>query len=186
MPSRATGCNGNMARAQGINTNFIKVLALMISNGLVGLCGALYGQFQGAADVNMGRGAIVIGLAAVTSVRFSSVSLPARESLRSLYPGSGYSGRCDLLYGISVRTVAEDAFRGYEIVLRYRSCHFPGNSLLEGEENTSERSVKVMAYALEIQDVHKVIYRGTINEKDGLEWSKLKSESRGFRDDHWW
>ena len=62
---RATGCNGNMSRAQGINTNFIKVLALMISNGLVGLCGALYGQFQGASDVNMGRGAIVIGLAAV-------------------------------------------------------------------------------------------------------------------------
>ena len=62
---RATGCNSNMARAQGINTNFIKVLALMISNVLVGLCGALYGQFQGASDVNMGRGAIVIGLAAV-------------------------------------------------------------------------------------------------------------------------
>ena len=62
---RATGCKSNMARAQGINTNFIKVLALMISNGLVGLCGALYGQFQGASDVNMGRGAIVIGLAAV-------------------------------------------------------------------------------------------------------------------------
>ena len=62
---RATGCNSNMARAQGINTNFIKVLALMISNGLVGLCGALYGQFQGASDVNMGRGAIVIGLEAV-------------------------------------------------------------------------------------------------------------------------
>lgn len=62
---RATGCNSNMARAQGINTNFIKVLVLMISNGLVGLCGALYGQFQGASDVNMGRGAIVIGLAAV-------------------------------------------------------------------------------------------------------------------------
>ena len=62
---RATGCNSNMARAQGINTNFIKVLALMISNGLVGLCGALYGQLQGASDVNMGRGAIVIGLAAV-------------------------------------------------------------------------------------------------------------------------
>lgn len=62
---RATGCNPNMARAQGINTNFIKVLALMISNGLVGLCGGMYAQYQGAADVNMGRGAIVIGLAAV-------------------------------------------------------------------------------------------------------------------------
>ena len=62
---RATGCNGNMARAQGINTNFSKVLGLMISNGLVGLSGALLSQYQGFADINMGRGAIVIGLAAV-------------------------------------------------------------------------------------------------------------------------
>lgn len=62
---RATGCNGNMARAQGINTNFSKVLGLMISNGLVGLSGALLAQYQGFADINMGRGAIVIGLAAV-------------------------------------------------------------------------------------------------------------------------
>ena len=62
---RATGCNAQMARAQGINTNFCKVLALMLSNGLVGLSGALYAQYQGSVDVNMGRGAIVIGLAAV-------------------------------------------------------------------------------------------------------------------------
>lgn len=62
---RATGCNQRMAKAQGINTKFHTVLALMISNGLVGLCGGLYAQYQGAADVNMGRGAIVIGLAAV-------------------------------------------------------------------------------------------------------------------------
>lgn len=62
---RATGCNGNMARAQGINTDFSKVLGLMISNGLVGLSGALLSQYQGFADINMGRGAIVIGLAAV-------------------------------------------------------------------------------------------------------------------------
>lgn len=62
---RATGCNGKMARAQGINTNFNRVLGLMISNGLVALSGALLGQYQGFADINMGRGAIVIGLAAV-------------------------------------------------------------------------------------------------------------------------
>ncbi len=62
---RATGCNANMSRAQGINTNFSKVLALMISNGLVGLSGAFLSQYQGFSDVNMGRGAIVIGLAAV-------------------------------------------------------------------------------------------------------------------------
>ena len=54
-----------MSRAQGINTNFAKVLALVISNGLVGLAGGLYAQYQGNSDVNMGRGAIVIGLAAV-------------------------------------------------------------------------------------------------------------------------
>lgn len=62
---RATGCNGNMSRAQGINTNMSKVLGLMISNGLVALSGALLSQYQGFADINMGRGAIVIGLAAV-------------------------------------------------------------------------------------------------------------------------
>ena len=62
---RATGCNEKMARAQGTNTNNMKVLGLMISNGVVALAGGLYAQYQGNADVNMGRGAIVIGLAAV-------------------------------------------------------------------------------------------------------------------------
>ena len=62
---RATGCNPNMSRAQGINTDWNKVLGLMISNGLVALSSALLAQYQGFADVNMGRGSIVIGLAAV-------------------------------------------------------------------------------------------------------------------------
>ena len=62
---RATGANQKMARAQGINTNHNILLGLMLSNGLVALSGALLAQYQGFADVNMGRGAIVIGLAAV-------------------------------------------------------------------------------------------------------------------------
>ena len=62
---RATGANQNMARAQGINTDSGKVLALVLSNGLVALSGALLAQYQGSATVDMGRGAIVIGLAAV-------------------------------------------------------------------------------------------------------------------------
>ena len=62
---RATGCNPNMSRAQGINTDRNKVLGLMLSNGLVALSGALLTQYQGFADINMGRGSIVIGLAAV-------------------------------------------------------------------------------------------------------------------------
>lgn len=62
---RATGCNPSMSRAQGINTDRNKVLGLMLSNGLVALSGALLTQYQGFADINMGRGSIVIGLAAV-------------------------------------------------------------------------------------------------------------------------
>ena len=62
---RATGCNASMSRAQGINTDFNKILALVLSNGLVALAGALLAQYSGQADINMGRGAIVIGLAAV-------------------------------------------------------------------------------------------------------------------------
>ena len=62
---RATGCNDKMARAQGINTDLSRVLGLMISNGLVALSGAMLCQYQGFADINMCRGAIVIGLAAV-------------------------------------------------------------------------------------------------------------------------
>ncbi len=72
---RATGANPNMARAQGINTNFNIVLGLMISNGLVALSGALLAQYQSFADINMGRGSIVIGLAAVIigEVAFSHI-----------------------------------------------------------------------------------------------------------------
>lgn len=62
---RATGANINMARAQGINTNFNKVIGIMLSNGLVALAGAFLAQYQGFSDVKMGQGAIVIGLAAV-------------------------------------------------------------------------------------------------------------------------
>ena len=62
---RATGANQNMARAQGINTKFNIVLGLMVSNAIVAFSAALLSQYQGFADINQGRGAIVIGLAAV-------------------------------------------------------------------------------------------------------------------------
>ena len=62
---RATGNNTNMARAQGINTSLNKIIGLVLSNGIVALSGALLTQYQGFADVTMGRGAIVVGLAAV-------------------------------------------------------------------------------------------------------------------------
>ena len=87
---RATGANPNMARAQGINTNFSKVLALIVSNGLVALSGALLAQYQGSATVDMGRGAIVIGLAAVIigEVLFSKGSLNFAMKLASCIIGA--------------------------------------------------------------------------------------------------
>ena len=62
---RATGANQNMARAQGINTSRNVVLGLVVANGLVALSGALLSQYNSYAEINMGRGAIVIGLAAI-------------------------------------------------------------------------------------------------------------------------
>ncbi len=62
---RSTGSNPAMSKAQGININASKVVALALSNGLVALSGSLFAQYQGFSDINMGRGAIVVGLAAV-------------------------------------------------------------------------------------------------------------------------
>ena len=62
---RATGNNRKMVRAQGVNTDTMKIIGLVLSNGLVGLAGGLLAQYQGSANINMGRGAIVIGLASV-------------------------------------------------------------------------------------------------------------------------
>ena len=62
---RATGNNRKMVRAQGVNADTMKIIGLVLSNGLVGLAGGLLAQYQGSANINMGRGAIVIGLASV-------------------------------------------------------------------------------------------------------------------------
>ena len=78
---RATGVNPQMIRAQGVNTDNMIVLGLLISNGFVGMSGALIGQFQGFADVGMGIGTIVIGLA---SVIIGEVVFGTKSFVRSL------------------------------------------------------------------------------------------------------
>lgn len=62
---KSTGDNSDMSRAQGVNVKFNKVLGLAIANGIVALAGALLAQYKGSANINDGRGAIVIGLAAI-------------------------------------------------------------------------------------------------------------------------
>jgi len=102
---RATGANINMSRAQGINTNLNKVIGLMISNGLVAFSGALLAQYQGFADVNMGRGAIVIGLAAVIigEAVFSKIFINFALKLLSVVIGS-------IIYYIVIQAVITRGF----------------------------------------------------------------------------
>ena len=97
---RATGCNINMSKAQGINTNVNKIIGLMLSNGIVALSGALICQYQGFADINMGRGAIVIGLAAVIigEAVFGRISSNFAEQLSAVIGGG-------IIYYIVYQTV---------------------------------------------------------------------------------
>ncbi len=97
---RATGANLNMSRAQGINTSFNKVLGIMLSNGLVAFAGAFLAQYQGFADVKMGQGAIVIGLAAVIIGEAIFGKLFKNFALRLLGVGLG-----SVIYYIVVQAV---------------------------------------------------------------------------------
>ena len=97
---RATGNNQDMARAQGINTKLNIVLGLMISNGLVALSGALLAQYQGFADINMGKGAIVIGLCAV--VIGTAITSKISQNFLVRLSGAALGG---LIYYIIYQTV---------------------------------------------------------------------------------
>ena len=103
----------------------------MISNGLVGLCGGIY-TVSGAADVNMGRGAIVIGLGRViiSEVIFGKFCAGKKIAF-ALYIRSGIYRSNHLLHRNCICIMAEDAIRLYETVLRSCGCMFPGSSLYE-------------------------------------------------------
>ena len=127
---RATGCNPNMSRAQGINTDFSKVLGLMISNGLVALSSALLAQYQGFADVNMGRGAIVIGLAAVIIGEAIFGKIFRNFALRLLSVALGFH---PLLSGSSGCHLDGNRHRPSEAAVCPCCSSLPGCSLLESK-----------------------------------------------------
>ncbi|MCG8509096.1 MAG: ABC transporter permease [Rhodospirillales bacterium] len=102
---RATGANARMARAQGINTGFYILMGMAVSNSLVALAGALFAQSQGSADVTMGVGVIVVGLAAV--IGGEAVILPRTVFLATLACVAG-----SLLYRIAVALALNADFIG--------------------------------------------------------------------------
>ena len=109
---KSTGDNPDMSEAQGVNVKFNKVLGLAISNGLVALSGALLAQYQGFADINMGRGAIVIGLAAVIigEVLFSKIYKNFAMRLASAVVGG-------ILYYIIITLVLKMGLRADDLKL---------------------------------------------------------------------
>lgn len=139
---RATGANSNMSRAQGINTDTMKLAGLILSNGLVGLSGALYTQYLGSVTVNMGRGAIVIGLAAVIigEVLFSKIFRNFALRLAGVVIGA-------ILYYVVIALVIQmglntddlklfsAAFVALALYVPHWRTNHAGKSLHKGEKN---------------------------------------------------
>ena len=139
---RATGANGNMSRAQGINTDLMKIVGLVLSNGLVGLSGGLYTQYLGSVTVNMGRGAIVIGLAAVIigEVLFSKIFRNFSLRLAGVVIGATiYYVVIALVIQLGLNTddlkLFSAAFVALALFIPYWKDSHPGKSLIKGGKN---------------------------------------------------
>ena len=156
---RATGSNPAMSRAQGINTNFNIVLGLAVSNALVALSGALLSQYQGFADVGMGRGAIVIGLAAVIigEAVFSRIFHNFALKLASVSIGA-------IIYYIVIQLVLTLGFDA-------------GRANTSRSRSKRQRRTQKM---LEIQNVSKTFNAGTVNQKTALNGLNLKLNEGDF------
>lgn len=139
---RATGANANMSRAQGINTDLMKIVGLVLANGLVGLSGGLYTQYLGSVTVNMGRGAIVIGLAAVIigEVLFSKIFRNFSLRLAGVVIGA-------IIYYVVIALVIQlglntddlklfsAAFVALALFIPYWKDYHGGKSLIKGGKN---------------------------------------------------
>ena len=139
---RATGANGNMSRAQGINTDTMKLAGLVLSNGLVGLSGALYTQYLGSVTVNMGRGAIVLGLAAVIigEVLFSKIFRNFALRLAGVVIGAiAYYVVIALVIQMGLNTddlkLFSAAFVALALYVPHWRANHAGKALQKGEKN---------------------------------------------------
>ena len=175
---RATGSNPAMSRAQGINTNFNIVLGLAVSNALVALSGALLSQYQGFADVGMGRGAIVIGLAAVIigEAVFSRIFHNFALKLASVSIGA-------IIYYIVIQLVLTLGFDANLLKLLSASVVAVFLPCRTGRANTSRSRSKRQRRTqkmLEIQNVSKTFNAGTVNQKTALNGLNLKLNEGDF------
>lgn len=175
---RATGSNPAMSRAQGINTNFNIVLGLAVSNGLVALSGALLSQYQGFADVGMGRGAIVIGLAAVIigEALFSRIFHNFALKMAAVSLGA-------IIYYIVIQLVLTLGFDANLLKLLSASVVsiFLAVPYWKGKYFSKPvKKAKEDEKMLEIQNVSKTFNAGTVNQKTALNGLNLKLNEGDF------
>ena len=177
---RATGSNPAMSRAQGINTNFNIVLGLAVSNALVALSGALLSQYQGFADVGMGRGAIVIGLAAVIIGEAVFGRIFHNFALKMVSVSLGA-----IIYYIVIQLVLTLGFDANLLKLLSASVvavflavpYWKGRYFAKPAPKRQTRRAQTM---LEIQNVSKTFNAGTVNEKTALNGLNLKLNEGDF------
>ena len=177
---RATGSNPAMSRAQGINTNFNIVLGLAVSNALVALSGALLSQYQGFADVGMGRGAIVIGLAAVIIGEAVFGRIFHNFALKMVSVSLGA-----IIYYIVIQLVLTLGFDANLLKLLSASVvavflavpYWKGRYFAKPAAKRQTRRAQTM---LEIQNVSKTFNAGTVNEKTALNGLNLKLNEGDF------
>lgn len=172
---RATGNNEHMARAQGISTNRMKVLGLMISNGLVGLSGALLAQYQGNSDINMGRGAIVIGLAAVV--------------IGKALLGKRKTSPCAFLpppWALWLTTLFSPSSSGPVFPPPISSSSRPWLSPCSWPSPISAKMVRPSSRQrrfrrmLKLENIHKTFHAGTVNQKIALDGLSLTLNDGDF------
>ena len=137
---RATGDNEEMVRASSINVDVIKILTLSISNGCIGLSGAVLAQYQGFADISSGIGIVAVGLASVII-------------------GEGIFGRRGVTWGLSA-TVAGSVIYRLMIALALKTNLFPAYFL-------KIVSAVIVAAALSVPAFKRMLIRRKI-KREGL------------------
>ena len=181
---RATGSNPNMSRAQGINTNFTKVLGLMLSNGLVALSSALLAQYQGLRGREHGP-----GRHRHRPGRRHHRRGDLRQGVPQLCPEAAGCGhrRHHLLPGVPGGHLAGPEHRRHEAHHRPDRGGLPGHPLLEGEKPTSRFRQAAMPEQkqegirmLEIKEIWKTFNAGTVNEKQALRGVSLTLKDGDF------
>ena len=187
---RATGCNPAMSKAQGINIDNMKLIGLALSNAIVALSGGLLSQYSGFSDVNMGRGGIVIGLAAVIIGEVLGDAILGKHMnfmgklIFVIFGGIVYYIVIGIVLWLQMPSDDLKLFTAIIVAIFLAVPYLKGKSKASfkkaGKRSAAALNAKEGKEMLEIRNVHKTFNPGTINEKHALNGVNLKLEEGDF------